>query len=37
MPAEEKAKYADEVIHNDGNLDQLKTRVTELWHKLSMD
>lgn len=34
MPAEEKMKYADEVIYNDGSLNQLETKVTELWHKL---
>jgi len=34
MPAEEKIKYADEVIYNDGSLEQLESRVTELWHAL---
>lgn len=34
MPAEEKMKYADEIIYNDGKLSQLEARVTELWHKL---
>ena len=34
MPAEEKMKYADEVIYNDGSLNQLEAKVTELWHKL---
>ena len=34
MPAEEKTKYADEVIYNDGSLNQLEAKVTELWHKL---
>jgi len=34
MPAEEKMKYADELIYNDGNISQLEARVTELWHKL---
>jgi len=34
MPAEEKMKYADEIIHNDGKISQLEARVTELWHKL---
>jgi dephospho-CoA kinase len=33
MPAEEKMKYAAEVIYNDGDLNQLETKVTELWHK----
>ena len=36
MPAEEKMKYADEVIYNDGSLNQLEARVTELWHKLGI-
>ena len=34
MPAEEKMKYADEVIYNEGSLGQLETKVIELWHKL---
>ena len=34
MPAEEKMRYADEIIHNDGNISQLEARVTELWQKL---
>jgi len=34
MPAEEKTKYADEVIYNAGSLNQLEAKVTELWHKL---
>jgi len=34
MPAEEKMKYADEIIYNDGSLNQLEAKVTELWHKL---
>ena len=36
MPAEEKIKYADEVIYNDGDISQLEARVTELWHKLGI-
>lgn len=36
MPAEEKAKYADAVIYNDRSLNQLESRVTELWDKLGM-
>ena len=35
MPAEEKMKYADDIIYNDGNFAQLEARVTELWHKYS--
>jgi len=33
-PPEEKIKYADEIIYNDSDLNQLETKVTELWHKL---
>ncbi len=36
MPPEEKMKYADEIIYNDGDLNQLEARVTELWHKLDI-
>jgi len=36
MPAEEKMKYADEVIYNAGSLNQLEAKVTDLWHKLGM-
>lgn len=36
MPAEEKMKYADEIIYNDGSLPQLEAKVTELWHKLGI-
>ena len=34
MPAEEKMKYADEIIYNEVSLNQLEAKVTELWHKL---
>ena len=34
MPSEEKAKQADVVIDTDCSLDELRTRVTELWHNL---
>lgn len=34
MSAEEKMKYADEIIYNDGDISQLETKVTELWYKL---
>ncbi len=37
MPAEEKIKYADEVIYNDGDIPQLEARVTKLWHKLKLN
>lgn len=36
MPAEEKMKYADAIIYNDGSLNQLEAKVTELWHKLDL-
>ncbi len=36
MPAEGKMKYADELIHNDGDINQLEARTTELWHKLHL-
>jgi dephospho-CoA kinase len=36
MTAEEKKKYADELICNNGSLSQLESRVTELWRKLSI-
>ena len=34
IPAEEKMKYADEIIYNDGSLNQLETMVAKLWYKL---
>jgi dephospho-CoA kinase len=37
MPAEDKMKYADEVINNDGDLNQLQAEVTELWNKLHIN
>jgi len=37
MPAEEKAKYADEVVYNDGDLNQLEARLTQLWNELDID
>lgn len=36
MPQEEKVKQADAVIDTDCTIDELKARVTELWHKLSL-
>ena len=36
MPAEEKMKYADAIIRNDGDISQLESRITELWRKLSI-
>ncbi len=31
LSPEERERYADAVIHNDGNLKEMKTRVKELW------
>jgi len=36
MPTQEKMKYADEVIDNDGNIEQLEARVAELWQRLDV-
>jgi len=35
LPPEERLKRADVVINNDGNLDELKAKVRELWQKLT--
>ena len=37
MSNEERVKHADEVINNDGSLDELKAKVKELWGKLERD
>ena len=34
MPQEEKAKQADVVVNTDCSMDELRARVTELWHRL---
>ena len=34
MPQEEKARQADVVIDTDCSMDELRARVTELWHRL---
>ena len=34
LSAKERLKYADVVINNDGDLDQLKIKVEELWRRL---
>lgn len=31
MPTEEKAKYADAIVNNDGGLDDLRNKVEDLW------
>ncbi|MFC1958023.1 dephospho-CoA kinase [Chloroflexota bacterium] len=35
LSTEERAKHADVVINNDGDLDELKAKVKELWGKIS--
>lgn len=35
--AEERSRYADAIIHNDGNLDDLKTQVEKLWQEIHND
>jgi dephospho-CoA kinase len=37
MPAEEKIKYADAIIYNADDLNQLEARITKLWHELQQD
>ena len=37
LSSEERVKRADVVINNDGNLDELKARVKELWGKMAFD
>jgi dephospho-CoA kinase len=37
MPTQEKMKYADEVIDNDGSIEHLETRVADLWRRLDVD
>ena len=34
LPAEERVKHADVVINNDGDLDEMKAKVKELWARL---
>ena len=34
MSVEEKMKYSHEIIYNDVDINQLQSRVTELWHEL---
>jgi dephospho-CoA kinase len=34
LPQEERIKHADVVINNAGELDEVKTKVKELWEKL---
>jgi len=35
MAVEEKMALADDIIYNDGNMDDLRRRVEQLWHTLS--
>lgn len=37
LPSEERIKHADLVINTDCSLDELKTRVKELWYRLALD
>ena len=37
MPAREKMALADEILYNDGNLDDLRRRVEQLWGKLAVN
>jgi dephospho-CoA kinase len=37
LSSEERARRADVIIDTDCSLDELKTRVTELWRKLALD
>jgi len=34
MPVRKKIEYTNELIYNNGNLDQLEARIEELWHNL---
>ncbi|MFC1932072.1 dephospho-CoA kinase [Chloroflexota bacterium] len=34
LPSEERVKHADVVINNDGDLDEVKAKVKELWERL---
>lgn len=36
MPIEEKIKYADEIIYNDGDVSQLEAKVSQLWRQLNV-
>jgi dephospho-CoA kinase len=36
MPVNEKMKYADELINNDGNISQLEAIIQELWQELQL-
>ena len=35
MPAQEKMALADEILYNDGNLDDLRRRVEQIWSALA--
>ncbi len=37
LPPEKRVKHADVVIDTDCSLDEVKTKVTELWQKLKLD
>lgn len=36
VPREERAGYADYVLHNDGSLDDLRAQVVDLWNRLTV-
>jgi dephospho-CoA kinase len=36
LPVSEKMKYADEVIHNNGDLARLAAKVSELWRRMEI-
>ncbi|MBA7677533.1 Dephospho-CoA kinase [subsurface metagenome] len=37
LPSEERVRYADVVINTDCDLDELKSKVKELWQRLELD
>ena len=37
LSSEERIKYADVIINNDGNLDELRVKINELWKGLELD
>ncbi len=34
LSSEERSKHANVIINNDGDLDEMKTKVKELWERL---
>jgi len=37
LSSEERTKHADVIINNDGNLDELRVKINELWKGLELD